>query len=300
MAAPVAPPAAGHDRRPAHAARHYGHVGAGLLATVVACQTVQAALPAARPVPGGVVILDLGSASGAAPTVRRDTLRVLVRREQGRWYAVVGIPLSATPGREEVSVADGDGTRRNLAFAVEPREYVTQQLTVAPKHVDLSKADLARYGREKVRLERVLSVWTDRSPATLALAAPVPGSRSTSFGSRRVFNGQVRSPHTGMDIAAAAGTPVAAPAPGTVIETRNYFFNGNTVIVDHGQGFLTLYCHLSRTDVRVGQAVNEGDSLGRVGATGRATGPHLHFGVMLNRAWVDPELFLSSTPAPAP
>ena len=300
VAPPAAPPAVDRDRRPGCAARPGALLGAASLAALLACQTAHAALPAARPVPGGVAILDLGPSTAPPPSVLRDTRRVLVTADAGRWYAVVGIPLSATPGSEAVSVAAADGSRRTQSFAVEPKEYVTQQLTVAPKHVDLSPADLARYERERVTLERVLGTWTERRPATLALAAPVPGPRSSSFGSRRVFNGQTRSPHTGMDLAAAAGTPVQAPVAGTVIDTGDYFFNGNTVILDHGQGFITLYCHLSRIDVRVGQAIEAGQSLGRVGATGRVTGPHLHFGVMLNGAWVDPELFLGQAPAPNP
>ncbi len=253
-------------------------------------------LPRDRAVPGGVALVDLGPASGAAPSVLRETRRVLVRAEGGRWVAVVGIPLAAPPGREQLSVESG-GVRRVVPLEVAEHAYATQKLTVEPRHVDLSAEDLARDQREKAALARVFAAFSDAAPATLVLGAPVPGARSSSFGLRRVFNGEARNPHTGMDIAAEAGTPVLAPAAGTVVDTGDYFFNGNTVIVDHGQGFMTLYCHLSRIDVKPGAVVRRGEPLGLVGATGRATGPHLHFGVMLNGAWVDPELFLEPAAA---
>ena len=128
----------------------------------------------------------------------------------------------------------------------------------------------------------------------LRMYAPVPGRRSGSFGLRRIFNGQSRNPHSGMDIAAATGTPVRAPLAGRVIDTGDYFFNGNTVWLDHGGGLLSMYCHLSAVDVKPGDALQTGERLGAVGATGRVTGPHLHWSISLNRAMVDPALFIGA------
>jgi murein DD-endopeptidase MepM/ murein hydrolase activator NlpD len=134
--------------------------------------------------------------------------------------------------------------------------------------------------------------FTEPVPRDLRMQAPVDGRRSSSFGLRRVFNGQARQPHSGMDIAAATGTPVVAPLAARVADTGDYFFNGQTVWLDHGGGLLSMLCHLSRTDVRAGDSLAAGQPLGAVGATGRVTGPHLHWSVLLNRTSVDPALFI--------
>jgi murein DD-endopeptidase MepM/ murein hydrolase activator NlpD len=254
------------------------------------------ALPDAAAVPGGVARVALG-AHAARPSAHYAGKPVMVLREprrDGHWIALVGIALAADPKRRQVlSLRGASGPAREVAFALQPKLYAEQRLAVAPRHVELSPEDLARHERERVHLGEVLRRFTTlREPATLRLASPTAGPRSSSFGLRRVFNGQARNPHSGMDIAAPTGTPVVAAAAGEVIDSGDYFFNGNTVIVDHGLGLLTLYCHLSVIDTVQGAVLESGAPLGKVGATGRATGPHLHFSVYLNATPVDPALFL--------
>ncbi|HXF45220.1 MAG TPA: peptidoglycan DD-metalloendopeptidase family protein [Burkholderiaceae bacterium] len=241
--------------------------------------------------PGGVARIPLGEGQ-RVPRVRLGTERVLVMREGAQWIALVGVGLDAKPGSKLVVEADrGDGFER-IEIAVEPKAYAEQHLKVAPGYVDLSKEDLARHEREREHLARVLRTFSETPPATLSMVPPVAGPRSSSFGLRRLINGQPRSPHNGMDIAAPAGTPVAAALAGRVIDAGDYFFAGRSVVLDHGQGLLTLYAHLSEIDAAVGAQVAAAATIGKVGATGRVTGAHLHFSVYLNAVAVDPALFL--------
>jgi Peptidase family M23/Peptidase family M23 N-terminal domain len=248
-------------------------------------------LPHENAVPGGVKIIRLDAGRTAMPYVDTDGHRALVIEDATNWVAVIGIPLSAPPGMRQVIVHGANG-RQEIEFPVGDKRYATQALKVAPGQVNLSAADLARVNEEKIRIDHALSRWTEPPPESLRLTQPVPGPRSSSFGMRRIFNGESRNPHSGMDIAAPSGTPVLAPLAGTVVDTGAYFFNGNTVFLDHGRGLISMYCHLSAIDVKPGQRLTMGTRIGAVGMTGRATGPHLHWGLSLNRAWVDPELFL--------
>lgn len=259
-----------------------------------------AELPEHRPVPGGVLVLPLGSAA-QAPRVTLAGQPVLVWGSPAGWTALAGVALSTPAGPLELMVSatpssapSSSPATQRLAVTIRPAAYAEQRLKVAPRHVELSKEDLARYERERKHLATVMATRSDSLPEGLRFQVPVPGPRSSSFGLRRVFNGQARSPHSGMDIAAPTGTPIHCPLPGRVIDTGDYFFSGRSVWLDHGSGLLSFYCHLDRIGCTTGQSLVAAEVLGTVGATGRVTGPHLHWSVMLNRAYVDPALFIAA------
>ena len=268
--------------------------GASLLAAPWLAGAAHAAdgWPADSQVPGGVARLSLGPAP-ERPQAFSGEVPLLVLGDAIEWTALVGIALSAPVGPASIRVQTAAGMR-NVPYTVHAKKYSEQRLKVAPKTVDLSPADNARYERERDHQKVVMATFSTPLPASLTLPVPVPGRRSSSFGLRRIFNGQARNPHSGMDIAAATGTPIQAPLAAKVMDTGDYFFNGGTVWLDHGGGFLSMYCHLSKIDVAVGDTVRAGDVIAKVGATGRVTGPHLHWGVMLNRTMVDPALFLAA------
>jgi biotin carboxyl carrier protein len=224
-------------------------------------------LPTESHVPGGVILLPVQGAADSPPTVKLGESRAMVLRVKDHWVAVVGVPLSTGPGPLKISI----DKEKDAVVDIKPKQYREQRLKVAPKMVDLAPADQARTDSERPRIQSALATFSDTAPSTLRLLPPIPGPRSSSYGLRRVFNNQPRNPHTGMDIAAPTGTPIKSPAPGRVVDTGDFFFNGNTVLVDHGQGLVTMYCHLSAVDVKVGDELKTGDVLGKVGATGRVT-----------------------------
>ena len=261
----------------------------GLLGALLMTMSAAATVPDHRPVPGGVAVVDLGSTDQSRPEARLSENPVLVMADEGRWKAVVGIGLEAEPG-EKVLAANGN----EHSIQVRDRDYAEQRITLDDdEQVSPGEDTLERIHREHEEIHAARDTRTDRKPATMQLELPVEGRFTSPFGLRRYFNDEPRNPHNGLDIANDPGTPIAAPAQGDVIETGEYFFNGKTVFIHHGGGFVTMYCHMDEIDVSPGDAVDTGDQLGTVGETGRVTGPHLHWTVFLNGQAVDPLLFVS-------
>ena len=239
--------------------------------------------------PGGIAMIDIAATDEPRPDVRFNGKPVLVMQDDGRWIAAVGIPLDTKPGSVAIDI---DGDRRSIA--VHEHAYREQRLNVDRKYVELSKESLERIGRERKVIDAALNRFTEMPVQRIRMLAPVDGRRSSSFGLRRFFNDEPRAPHKGMDIAAVEGTPIQTPLPGVVAATGDYYFNGQTVILDHGQGLISLYCHLSEIGVAEGDQLSPGDILGKVGKTGRVTGAHLHFGTYLNGTAVDPAILLTA------
>ena len=261
-------------------------------------QVFAQALPDEHRVPGGVAIIPLqGIDSSTRPSAWYKGNQVMVLAsdntaysEQSRWIAVAGIPLSAKPDQKQHLRANGT----SFYFQIQGKEYKAQYLTIKNKrHVEPDPEDIKRWRREKAKMVAAFKSWSQPESAVVRFELPAKGPFSSPFGLRRFFNKQPRNPHSGLDIAAPTGAPITAPAAGVVVDTGHYFFNGKTVIVDHGYGLTTLYCHMSEITVAIGDRVNTGDLLGKIGKTGRVTGAHLHWSVSLNNTRVDPILFLN-------
>lgn len=211
---------------------------------------------------------------------------------QDMWTTVLGVDLDLKPGEHKadvlVTMQDGRVEKRDAVIKVLGKKYPTTELKVADKYVELSKADLARANRESKETEGFYAVTTNEMFWDSPFSVPIPGGTGTNFGHRRVFNGEPRAPHGGADLRATVGTPIHATNGGRVVLAKNLFFTGNTVILDHGLGIYSLYAHLSRIDVKPRELVKNGQLVGLAGATGRVTGPHLHWGMRVQGARVDP------------
>jgi murein DD-endopeptidase MepM/ murein hydrolase activator NlpD len=260
--------------------------------------------------PGDVVQVEVAAPDGVASVTAHwnDRQVRFARGGSGRWQAMLGIDVAATAGPVTLSLS---GARPPLsplvhthAFAVAPKQWRTRRITVNPKFVTPPKSALPRIERETKRLNQIFSASIGERLWTAGAVRPVEGVAVSGFGVRSVLNGQPRGPHNGLDLAAVTGAPVYAPTPGLVVAAEEFYYSGNTVILDHGQGMFSTMAHLSAIEVKEGQRVEKGALLGKVGATGRVTGPHLHWAVRLHGARVDPLSLLdalagAATPAPA-
>ncbi len=210
---------------------------------------------------------------------------------EGTFLGLVAIPLNAAPGDGALSVEWIDAGRRHsrrVRFRIVAGSYDEERLKVDPRHVRPSPADLERIRREQAKLRLVYAADSPERLWARGFDLPVPGEVNGAFGTRRVFNGELRSQHSGVDFRAASGDPVRVSGSGVVRLAEELFYSGNAVIVDHGAGVFTSYSHLSRIHVEVGRRVEKGDVIGLIGATGRATGPHLHWGAKVNTVTVNP------------
>jgi ribosomal protein L29 len=253
--------------------------------------------------PGSILEITVTStrdAEGVRATAFGQTATLVRDGSARRWRGLIGVDLATTESSSLVVTADLRGlphAQISSPLALKARQFPTRRLTVASRFVDPSPEELDRIRREAARLETIFGTVT--MPDRLdTFAPPLPGVPGSNFGSRSVFNGEPRAPHAGADFRGATGTPIAAPAAGRVVLAEELFFTGQTVVIDHGVGLYSLLAHLSRIDVTPGQAVARGDVMGLLGATGRVTGPHLHWTVRLNGARVDP-LRLVALLAPA-
>ena len=273
--------------------KYLSFLGLALLSCGANAQDV---LPRHAPYPGGVAVVKLGQAgSGQVLDVVYGGSRVLTVKRDNGVFAIVGIPLDASPGPQRLHIGAGKDSLQlvyETAFDIQDKAYPLQQLKISPRFLDLSPADQKRNERDQPLIAAAKTHWSDTPPATFALDLPATGRLSARFGIQRTLNGKASAPHGGLDVAVGTGTPIRAAAAGRVLATDNYFYSGNSVWVDHGQGFITLYIHLSRIDVKEGDVIERGAVVGLAGATGRVTGPHLHWAVLLNGVYVDPELFL--------
>ena len=212
------------------------------------------------------------------------------------WRVLVGIDLETAPRTYPVAIEAGDTpavARATHRLVVIPRKFPTRTLTVDPAFVNPPASALPRIERETAELNQL---WASSAATRLwdgPFSRPVPDAANSAFGTRTILNGEPRSPHSGADFNSGTGTPIKAPNAGRVVVAGDRYFTGNTVMIDHGLTLFSLFAHLSEIDVHVGDVVKTDDVVGKVGATGRVTGPHLHWSVRVNGARVDPLSLLS-------
>lgn len=245
------------------------------------------------PIPGGIAVVDFQSES-SNPKAFYNQVPLLVQHiYQDHYQVLFGIPLMTTPGEKTLRIEDDKTT--NISFIIKDHQYKAQHIKLTGKKKKFVNPNLAHMDRIKLErpiLSKARKTYSDQLFVDSAFIRPADGVTTSPFGLKRFYNGEPRRPHTGLDFAGDIGTPIKAPANGRVILTGDFFFNGNSVFIDHGKGLISVYIHMNEIKVENNQMLQTGDIIGTIGKTGRSTGAHLHWGVYLNHTAVDPSLFL--------
>jgi murein DD-endopeptidase MepM/ murein hydrolase activator NlpD len=246
-------------------------------------------LPKNAPYPGGVIVKEIEIDEDFSAYL--DDKRVAVVKDGKKSYVVAGIGLDETRKFVNLTIKTKSHEYPYL-IKILPKSYKKEYITLkSNKRVDLSKEDLDRHYKEKSEVKKILSSYS-KDFYGFDFIKPLSGRISGEYGKRRYFNKKPRKPHSGIDIAAKRGSGIKAANSGVVKLTKELFFNGKTILIDHGFGVVSMYCHLSKFRVKKGDFVKKGQIIGEVGSSGRATGPHLHFGISLNEVFVNPKLFI--------
>lgn len=245
------------------------------------------------PIPGGIAVIDFES-NHANPKASYNKVPLYVQHIENQHYQVlIGIPLMEKLGKKTIKVQDF--STRLFDFEVTKQTYTEQHITLKgknKKYVNPNLTHMDRIKKERPILSSARKIFSDKNLSNGLFIRPVNGVTTSPFGLKRFYNGEARRPHTGLDYAGDIGTPIKAPADGKVILVGKFFFNGNAVFLDHGQGLISVYIHMNERLVKQDQLVKQGDPIGTIGQTGRTTGPHLHWGVYLNQTVVNPNLLL--------
>ncbi|WP_369178484.1 peptidoglycan DD-metalloendopeptidase family protein [Candidatus Thiodubiliella endoseptemdiera] len=250
------------------------------------------------PYPGGIAVFDFETTHSNPKAFYRTVPLYTQHIEGNHWQVLLGIPLLEKAGKKSITIQDFSTRTLDVEIKIIKNKPVKQNIKLKgknKKYVDPNAAHMDRIKKERVILGKTRLFFSDKTLSNGVFIRPVLGVITSPFGVKRLYNGQPRNPHTGIDYAGATGTPIKAPADGKVILSGQYFFNGNTIFLDHGQGLISVYIHMDKRIAKQGKMVKKGETIGTIGQTGRATGPHLHWGVYLNRTTVHPNLLMGKS-----
>ena len=249
-------------------------------------------IPENTPFPGGVIVQEIQAKERPQVFHGKRQLMLLDGEKKGTYTIIAGLKLSQKIDKPfKMRIVEGNKEQFHT-FYLEDKIYKKQYITIKNKRkVSPKKMDMKRINSESKRSRVALALYTPQKFLSLKMLKPVDVNISDDYGKRRYFNNKPRRPHSGVDMPSPVGTAIVAPLSGQIADLGHFFFNGNVIFIDHGLGLVSMYCHMSKFSVKKGDMVKKGQKIGEVGMTGRVTGPHLHWGVSLNGAMVDPRLF---------